>query len=131
MQTDPDGLGFHKTLEGSVAMSICMNPRCDGTNYLCGKCRKLYPMLAASLDEKKRQRRSGNRGERRGGTMNSTAFRSRQRRDSSGKTDTWFNEPGDKSQHGHVVESTDESSNQKYHYVRDVEGNIYRDDSKD
>jgi len=112
-------------------MSICMNPRCDGTNYLCGKCRKLYPMTAASLDEKKRQRRSGNRGQGRGGTMNSTAFRNRKRRDGSGKSDTWFNGPNDGSQHGHVVESTDDSGTQVYNYVRDVEGNVYRDDSRD
>lgn len=112
-------------------MSMCMNPRCDGTDYLCGKCRKIYPSLAASLDQKKRDRRSDKGGRGRGGTMNSTAFRSRQRKDGSGKTDTLFNAPGDKSQHGHVVESTDDSGNTTYPYVRDVEGNVYRDDSRD
>ncbi len=40
-------------------MSMCFNPRCNGTDWLCGKCKKLYPSLAASLAEK---RREGNRG---------------------------------------------------------------------
>lgn len=63
--------------------------------------------------------------------MNSTAFPSSQRKDRSGKSDTYFNGPGDKDRHGHVVESTDEHDSQTYHYVRDVEGNEYRDDSRD
>jgi len=37
-------------------MSLCMNSRCNGTTWLCGKCRKLYPSLAWSLDQKKRER---------------------------------------------------------------------------
>lgn len=41
---------------------ICMNSRCNGTVFLCGKCRKIYPALANSLDEKKRERRNLNRG---------------------------------------------------------------------
>ncbi len=37
-------------------MSLCMNARCNGTDWLCGKCRKLYPLTAASLDQKRRER---------------------------------------------------------------------------
>lgn len=49
-------------------MSMCMNVRCNGTDFLCGKCRKQYPMLAASMNEKKRAARSGGGG--RGRTSN-------------------------------------------------------------
>lgn len=38
---------------------MCTNLRCNGTDFLCGKCKRLYPMLAASLAAK---RREGNRG---------------------------------------------------------------------
>lgn len=54
-------------------MSMCTNSRCDGVNYLCGKCRKVYPSLAASLDEKKRHKKhnrsrdTGDRGRRENG----------------------------------------------------------------
>lgn len=49
-------------------MSMCRNARCNGTDFLCGRCRREYPSLAASLDEQKRQRRSGgNRGRSNGG----------------------------------------------------------------
>lgn len=40
-------------------MGLCMNPRCNGADWLCGKCKKLYPALAASLAQR---RRDGNRG---------------------------------------------------------------------
>ncbi|TLG09440.1 hypothetical protein FEK35_15045 [Nocardia cyriacigeorgica] len=36
---------------------MCTNPRCNGTDWLCGKCRKIYPSLAAALDTRKRERR--------------------------------------------------------------------------
>jgi hypothetical protein len=39
---------------------MCFNSRCNGTDFLCGKCKKQYPALAASLAEKKRSRRNGN-----------------------------------------------------------------------
>lgn len=42
-------------------MSFCMNARCNGSDYLCGKCRKQFPLLAMSLDEKRRERRTQNR----------------------------------------------------------------------
>lgn len=38
---------------------MCTNPRCNGTDFLCGKCKKLYPSLAASLAERKRAARGG------------------------------------------------------------------------
>lgn len=38
-------------------MGICTNSRCDGTNWLCGKCRKLYPASARAIDERKREQR--------------------------------------------------------------------------
>lgn len=60
-------------------------------------------------------------------TMNSSAFRSSERNDGSGKTDVYFNGPGDGSSHGHVVEKTDGDGNRSYDYVRDVEGNVYID----
>jgi hypothetical protein len=45
-----------------------------------------------------------------------------------GKTDTFFNGPGDGSRGGHVVESTNPDGSPNCHYVCDVEGNTYRDD---
>ena len=42
-------------------MSMCMNARCDGKSYLCGKCRKMYPLLAQSMAEEKRKSRERNR----------------------------------------------------------------------
>ena len=59
----------------------------------------------------------------------STAFETNERDD--GKTDIYFNrgsEDGDK--HGHVVQSG-EGNDTVYHYVRDEDGNVYIDDSKD
>lgn len=46
-------------------MSMCFNPQCNGTDFLCDKCKKMYPLLVASLAEKKRERR-GNGNRRRG-----------------------------------------------------------------
>ena len=62
------------------------------------------------------------------GTMDSSAFKDRERKDSSGKSDILFNGPGDGAHHGHVVQSTDAEGNPIYHYVRDVEGNVYVDE---
>lgn len=56
-------------------MSMCMNSRCNGTDFLCGKCKKLYPSLAASLAEKKRSRNNnGNSGRRIAGAVISGAM---------------------------------------------------------
>lgn len=60
----------------------------------------------------------------RGGS--STAFRTRTRQDGSGKTDVFFNRPGDGSDHGHVVQRED-GGNTVYDYVRDEDGNVYTD----
>ena len=62
-----------------------------------------------------------------GGTMNSTAFEDRERRDGSGKRDILFNTPGDGSKHGHVVEKTNPDGTTEYIHARDVEGNVYHD----
>ncbi len=62
------------------------------------------------------------------GTFNSSAFKDKPRNDDSGKSDVLFNGPGDGSSHGHVVQSFDADGNPKYHYVRDVEGNVYVDE---
>jgi hypothetical protein len=62
------------------------------------------------------------------GTMDSSAFKARARSDGSGKSDILFNGPGDGSEHGHVVQSIDAHGNPIYHYVRDVEGNVYVDE---
>lgn len=49
-----------------VIVMLCRNPRCDGKTWLCGKCRKQYPFLADSLDEKRRQKSRQGRDDRRG-----------------------------------------------------------------
>lgn len=41
---------------------FCTNSKCDSRTWLCGRCRKMFPMLAASLDEERRNRRRNNRG---------------------------------------------------------------------
>jgi hypothetical protein len=48
---------------------------------------------------------------------------SRDRKD--GKTEHFFNGPGDGDKHGHVVERRDENDNVEYDYARDVEGTEY------
>ena len=65
---------------------------------------------------------------KRGGTMNSSAFRTRDRNDGSGKRDTFFNGPGDADRHGHVVERTGADGSTEYLFVRDVEGDVYKDE---
>lgn len=102
-------------------MSMCMNPRCNGTDFLCGKCRKIYPLLAASLDQKKRERR----GNKRGGTMRSTSFQSKPQRSDPSVTNHYFNGPGDDANHGHLKERRNPDGSVSYPYIRDVEGNEY------
>jgi hypothetical protein len=57
------------------------------------------------------------------------AFKTKEKSDGSGKWDILFS-PGGVNQdpHGHVVQSTGPNGQTHYHYVRDVEGNIYIDD---
>jgi len=54
-----------------------------------------------------------------------TAFRERERPD--GKTDVYFNAPGDGARHGHHVRNLDGTTE----YVRDPDGNVYVDRSKE
>ena len=61
----------------------------------------------------------------------STAFRTRQRRDGSGKTDILFNRPGDGDQHGHVVQREGADGNTEYIHARDEDGNVYIDKRDD
>lgn len=57
-----------------------------------------------------------------------TAFGERTRRD--GKKQYFFNRgKEDAEQHGHGVESTDAEGNRTYHYMRDREGSVYKDDN--
>ncbi len=100
---------------------MCMNSRCNGIDFLCGKCRKIYPSLAASLDEKKRARRDNSRG----GTMRSTSFKSKRQRNDPSVMNHYFNGPGDGERHGHVKERRNSDGSVSYPYVRDVEGNEY------
>jgi hypothetical protein len=64
------------------------------------------------------------------GTMDSSAFKDSSRSDGSGKQDILFNGPGDGANHGHVVQSPGSDGQTTYDYVRDVEGNVYVDNSK-
>jgi hypothetical protein len=64
------------------------------------------------------------------GTMDSSAFKDKERKDGSGKRDVLFNAPGDGGRHGHVVEKVDKDGNRTYPFVRDVEGRVYADDRK-
>lgn len=111
-------------------MGLCTNPRCNGVDYLCGKCRKDYPLLAAQMDENRRQarqnRNSGGGGKRRGGTMSSTSFKSKPQRDDPSVTNHYFNTPGDGKAHGHVQEKKNPDGSVSYPYARDVEGNEYK-----
>lgn len=52
-------------------MSMCTNSRCNGTDFLCGKCKKQYPFLADSLAQKKRSSSGGGGGRRRSGSNRS------------------------------------------------------------
>ncbi|MCX4098028.1 hypothetical protein [Nocardia sp. alder85J] len=113
-------------------MSLCMNPRCDGDKWLCGKCRKLYPSTARAIDERKRgsqsrnSNRSGGRRNSGGGTYNSTAFRDQPQRSDPSVTNTYFNAGQvDGSSHGHAQYRINPDGTVDYSYVRDVEGNEY------
>lgn len=111
-----------ETKEGRVMSSgLCTNLKCDGINYLCGKCRKMYPCLAASMDEKKRQQKQNSKG----GTMGSSNFRSKTQRNDSRVTNHYFNSPGDGAAHGHVKERKNADGSTSYPFIRDVEGNEY------
>lgn len=60
-----------------------------------------------------------------GGTMDSTAFRSKPQRDDPAVINHYFNGPGDGPRHGHVQERHNSDGSVSYPYVRDVEGNEY------
>src|SRR2546423_149855 len=62
-------------------------------------------------------------------TRGSSAYEDKPKQDGSGKRDIYFNAPGDGDRHGHVVERHDSGGRPQYHYVRDVEGNIFIDDA--
>lgn len=64
------------------------------------------------------------------GTNNSSAFKDAPKPSDPSKNDIYFNGPGD-SAHGHVVTSTGSDGETIYHYVRDVEQNVYIDDRDD
>lgn len=57
------------------------------------------------------------------GTYDATAFREQVRSD--GKTNIYFNGPGDGPNHGHVVQHQGPDGQVVYDFVRDVEGNEY------
>lgn len=60
----------------------------------------------------------------------STAFSDKERDD--GKRDIYFNRGSqDGANHGHVVQSSNDSGSTDYHYVRDEDGSVYVDDSKE
>lgn len=44
------------------------------------------------------------------------------------KRDILFNSPGDGDRHGHVVQSENPDGSPNYRYVRDPDGDVYRDD---
>jgi hypothetical protein len=63
--------------------------------------------------------------------MDSSAFKDQLKKDGSGKREVLFNNgKRDGGERGHVVWSTDEHGNRTYQYARDVEGNVYVDDSR-
>jgi hypothetical protein len=101
---------------GRNDFGLCMNPRCNGRDYLCGRCRKLYPSLALAMDQKRRERKN------RGGTYNSSAFRSVPQRNNPAVINHYFNGPGDGLNHGHVKEIRHSDGTVEYPYTRDVEG---------
>ena len=58
-----------------------------------------------------------------------SAFKTNDRDD--GKRDIYFNSGSkDGGKHGHVVEIDKAEGTMEYHYVRDKDGNVYKDDSK-
>jgi hypothetical protein len=58
--------------------------------------------------------------------LDGTAFCDHERPDGSGKRDIYFSDPSDGHHHGHAVQSAD-GDDVIYHYVRDVDGNVYVD----
>jgi predicted metallo-beta-lactamase superfamily hydrolase len=62
------------------------------------------------------------------GTMDSSAFKDRERKDGSGKRDILFNGRGDGKRHGHVVQRKGRDGQTEYVFVRDVEGRVYIDE---
>jgi hypothetical protein len=62
------------------------------------------------------------------GTQDSSAFKDKERKKEPGTRDIYFNGPGDGKRHGHVVERQRPDGTREYPYVRDVEGNVYKDD---
>lgn len=44
----------------------CHNIKCNGTDWLCKSCRKLYPASAAAIDERNRQRKQEARNKKGG-----------------------------------------------------------------
>lgn len=56
---------------------LCRNPRCDGTNWMCGRCRQQYPNAARAIDERKQEERDRQRRNR-GSTMYGRNFQSNQ-----------------------------------------------------
>jgi hypothetical protein len=61
------------------------------------------------------------------GTNNSSAFHDQPKPTDPSKRDILFNGPGDGNIHGHVVTQGEVNGQVNYVYVRDVEGNVYRD----
>lgn len=102
-------------------MGLCMNPRCNGTDWLCSKCKKMFPALAASIAQRRRERNRGKTAYGRGSTSGaygrgSYNFQSATfdglpalKRHLSGKTEFFYgtNAVGDIDvddiQHGHAV----------------------------
>jgi hypothetical protein len=84
-------------------------------------------------EDKQRQRQIKNldRRLRSGGTFNATAFHDEPKPRDPSKNNIYFNGPGDGDLHGHVVTSWDANGDPVYHYARDVEQDVYIDDSKD
>ena len=62
------------------------------------------------------------------GTGDSSAFKDKERKDEPGTRDIYFNGLGDGRRHGHVVERRKSDGTREYPYVRDVEGNVYKDE---
>lgn len=66
------------------------------------------------------------RGNRSGGTFNSTAFRDKPQRDDPAVTNTYFNSgKEDADKHGHVKHRDNPDGTTDYLFARDVEGNEY------
>jgi len=91
-----------------------------GITCPCLTCCNKFESKGMNWDSDKR------RYVKRGGTMRSSAFTTKNNR-TDGKTNHYFNGPGDGKRHGHVVEGPKPG---EYDYARDVEGNVYIDKRK-